>query len=131
MLQQAQPEDFVIATGEQHSVRDFVTRAAREIGIDIDWRGTGSDAHGVIASAAPDSAAKPGQRIVAIDPRYFRPAEVDTLLGDPSKAKARLGWQARTPFADLVREMMQADLALARRDALVANAGYHAPMHHE
>ena len=131
MLQQDQPEDFVIATGEQHSVRDFVTRAAREIGIDIDWRGTGSDAHGVIASAAPDSAAKPGQRIVAIDPRYFRPAEVDTLLGDPSKAKARLGWQARTPFADLVREMMQADLALARRDALVANAGYHAPMHHE
>ena len=131
MLQQDQPEDFVIATGEQHSVRDFVTRAAREIGIDIDWRGTGSDAHGVIASAAPDSAAKPGQRIVAIDPRYFRPAEVDTLLGDPSKAKARLGWQARTPFADLVREMMQADLALARRDALVADAGYHAPMHHE
>jgi GDPmannose 4,6-dehydratase len=131
MLQQAQPEDFVIATGEQHSVRDFVTRAAREFGIDIDWRGTGSDAHGVIASAAPDSAAKPGQRIVAIDPRYFRPAEVDTLLGDPSKAKARLGWQARTPFADLVREMMQADLALARRDALVADAGYHAPMHHE
>ncbi len=131
MLQQDQPEDFVIATGEQHSVRDFVTRAAREIGIDIDWRGTGSDAHGVIASAALDSAAKPGQRIVAIDPRYFRPAEVDTLLGDPSKAKAKLGWQARTPFADLVREMMQADLALARRDALVANAGYHAPMHHE
>jgi GDPmannose 4,6-dehydratase len=131
MLQQAQPEDFVIATGEQHSVRDFVTRAAHEIGIDIDWRGTGSDAHGVIATAPPDSAAKPGQRIVAIDPRYFRPAEVDTLLGDPSKAKAKLGWQARTPFADLVREMMQADLALARRDALVANAGYHAPMHHE
>ena len=131
MLQQAQPEDFVIATGEQHSVRDFVTRAAHEIGIDIDWRGTGSDAHGVIATAPPDSAAKPGQRIVAIDPRYFRPAEVDTLLGEPSKAKAKLGWQARTPFADLVREMMQADLALARRDALVANAGYHAPMHHE
>ena len=131
MLQQDQPEDFVIATGVQHSVRDFVTRAAGEIGIGIDWRGEGRDAHGVVASAPGDSAAKPGQRIVAIDPRYFRPAEVDTLLGDPSKAKAKLGWRARTPFAELVREMMQADLDLARRDALVADAGYRAPNHHE
>ena len=131
MLQQDQPEDFVIATGVQHSVRDFVTSAAGEIGIGIDWRGEGRDAHGVVASAPGDSAAKPGQRIVAIDPRYFRPAEVDTLLGDPSKAKAKLGWRARTPFAELVREMMQADLDLARRDALVADAGYRAPNHHE
>jgi len=131
MLQQDTAEDFVIATGEQHSVRDFVTRAAHEIGIGIDWRGSGSDAHGVVASAPTDSAAKPGRRIVAIDPRYFRPAEVDTLLGDPSKARARLGWVARTSFTELVREMMQSDLALARRDALVADAGYHAPTHHE
>ncbi len=131
MLQQDQPEDFVIATGVQHSVRDFVTRAAGENGIGIDWRGDGRDAHGVVASAPGESAAKPGQRIVAIDPRYFRPAEVDTLLGDPSKAKAKLGWHARTPFAELVREMMQADLDLARRDALVADAGYRAPNHHE
>ena len=121
----------MIATGVQHSVRDFVTRAAAEIGIGIDWRGSGSAAHGIVASTAADSATKPGQRIVAIDPRYFRPAEVDTLLGDPSKAKAKLGWSARTPFAELVREMMQSDLGLARRDALVADAGYRAPNHHE
>ncbi|HWT17207.1 MAG TPA: GDP-mannose 4,6-dehydratase [Patescibacteria group bacterium] len=131
MLQQDVAEDFVIATGEQHSVRDFVTRAAREVGIEIDWRGSGAEALGVVASAPADSAAKPGQRIVAIDPRYFRPAEVDTLLGDPSKAKAKLGWIARTPFADLVCEMMQSDLALARRDAMVTDAGYRAPNHHE
>jgi len=131
MLQQAEPEDFVIATGEQHSVRDFVTRAAGEIGITIDWRGSGGDAHGVVASAPADSCAKVGQRIVAIDPRYFRPAEVDTLLGDPTKAKTKLGWVARTPFAELVREMMQSDLSLARRDALVTDAGYRAPNHHE
>ncbi|MBK7143957.1 MAG: GDP-mannose 4,6-dehydratase [Xanthomonadales bacterium] len=131
MLQQAEPEDFVIATGEQHSVRDFVTRAAGEIGITIDWRGSGGDAHGIVASAPADSSAKVGQRIVAIDPRYFRPAEVDTLLGDPTKAKTKLGWVARTPFAELVREMMQADLSLARRDALVTDAGYRAPNHHE
>ncbi|MBL0040332.1 MAG: GDP-mannose 4,6-dehydratase [Xanthomonadales bacterium] len=131
MLQQDAAEDFVIATGEQHSVRDFVTRAAGEIGITIDWRGSGHDAHGIVASAPPDSAAKIGQRIVAIDARYFRPAEVETLLGDPSKAKSKLGWSARTSFAELVSEMMQSDLALARRDALVTDAGYRAPNHHE
>ncbi len=131
MLQQDVAEDFVIATGEQHSVRDFVTRAAAEVGIAIDWRGTGADAQGVVASAPADSAARPGQRIVAIDARYFRPAEVETLLGDPGKAKSKLGWVARTSFAELVSEMMQADLALARRDALVTDAGYRAPNHHE
>ena len=78
-----------------------------------------------------ESAVKPGQRIVAIDPRYFRPAEVETLLGDPSKARRQLGWHARTDFNELVREMMQADLQLARRDALVRNAGYASPNHHE
>lgn len=131
MLQQPQPEDFVIATGEQHSVRDFVTRAAAELAIAIEWRGDGANQHGVVSGAPEDSAIRPGQRIVAIDPRYFRPAEVDTLLGDPSKAKSQLGWSPKTSFAELVREMMDADLKDARRDALVRDAGYPALRHHE
>ncbi len=131
MLQHPQAEDFVIATGVQHSVRDFVNCAADELGITIDWIGNGTDEHGVVAAAAADSAAKIGQRIVAIDPRYFRPAEVETLLGDPGKARQKLGWQPRTNFETLVREMMQSDLKLAQRDALVSNAGFHSPKHHE
>ena len=131
MLQQDVAEDFVIATGVQHSVRDFVTHAATELGISIDWRGSGDAAHGVIAAAPEDSAAKVGQRIVAIDPRYFRAAEVETLLGDPSKARDKLGWTARTTFAELVAEMMAEDLNLARRDALIANAGYRAMQRNE
>jgi len=131
ILQQAEPDDFVVATGEQHSVRDFVTRAAADIGIVIDWCGSGLDAHGVVASAPADSHARVGQRIVAVDARYFRPSEVETLLGAPAKAQAKLGWTARTSFAELVSEMMQADLALAQRDALVVDAGYSVPAPHE
>jgi GDPmannose 4,6-dehydratase len=126
MLQQPTPEDYVIATGVQHSVRDFVERAADELGIAIEWRGEGAEEHGVIASAPADSLAKAGQRIVAIDPRYYRPAEVETLLGDPTKAREKLGWEPRIGFDELVREMMQSDLALARRDALIVGAGYRA-----
>jgi GDPmannose 4,6-dehydratase len=131
MLQQDQAEDFVIATGEQHSVRDFVSRAAHEIGMTIDWRGEGSASQGVVATVSADSKATIGQRVVAIDPRYFRPAEVETLLGDPSRAAAKLGWRARTSFSELVAEMMRSDLDLARRDAMVTDAGYRAPNHHE
>ncbi len=131
MLQQDVAEDFVIATGVQHSVRDFVSHAAAELGVRIDWKGEGADETGVVAEAPKDSALKPGQRLVAIDPRYFRPAEVDTLLGDPAKAKAKLDWSPQTSFAELVREMMSADLDLARRDALVQHAGYRVPDHHE
>lgn len=131
MLQQPQPEDFVIATGEQHSVRDFVERAAGELGIALEWRGTGTDEHAIVTSAPGGSTVKPGQRIVAIDPRYYRPAEVDTLLGDASKARAKLGWTARTGFEDLVREMMAADLSLAQRDALVSQSGFRVAGHHE
>ncbi|TPG47845.1 GDP-mannose 4,6-dehydratase [Rhodanobacter glycinis] len=131
MLQQDSPEDFVIATGVQHSVREFVDGAAGELGIRIEWIGSGIEEHGIVASAPTESAVKPGQRIVAIDPRYFRPAEVETLLGDPSKARQQLGWRARTDFNELVREMMQADLQLARRDALVRSAGYASPNYHE
>jgi GDPmannose 4,6-dehydratase len=131
MLQQDEPEDYVIATGVQHSVRDFVTRAAGELGVSIDWQGSGPDERGVVASAPSDSAMIPGQCITAIDPRYFRPAEVETLLGDPRKAREKLGWVPTTTFEELVAEMMLADLSLARRDALVTEAGYRAPKNHE
>jgi GDPmannose 4,6-dehydratase len=126
MLQQSEPEDYVIATGIQHSVRDFVEHAAAELGVTLAWDGSGADECGIVVSAPEDSALKPGRRIVAIDPRYYRPAEVETLLGDASKARERLGWVPRIGFAELVQEMMRSDLALARRDALVVSAGYRA-----
>jgi GDPmannose 4,6-dehydratase len=131
MLQQTQAEDYVIATGEQHAVREFVDCAARELGMTLEWLGNGLAEKAVLASAPTDSAAKPGQCIVAIDPRYHRPAEVDTLLGDPSKAREKLGWIARTGFDDLVREMMTADLSHAHRDALVERSGFRIAQHHE
>ncbi len=126
MLQQAQPEDYVIATGEQHSVREFVEQAAGGLGIRIEWHGSGIEERGIVASTAPDSRVKPGQCIVAIDPRYHRPAEVETLLGDASKARERLGWTPRIQFSELVGEMIRSDLELAKRDALVVGAGYRA-----
>ncbi len=131
MLQQEAPEDFVIATGVQHSVRQFVDCAAAELGISLDWQGSGAEETGVVRAAPADSLAKPGQRIVAVDPRYRRPAEVDTLLGDPSKAREKLGWTPKTPFAELVAEMMREDLKVAQRDSLVRDAGYRAFDHHE
>ena len=131
MLQQDTPEDYVIATGVQHSVRDFVTHAAGELGVEIDWQGSGEEERGIVRSAPADSAMKPGQCITAIDRYYFRPAEVETLLGDPTKAREKLGWVPTTSFEDLVAEMMQADLSLARRDALVTQAGYRTPSNHE
>jgi GDPmannose 4,6-dehydratase len=116
MLQQEEPEDYVIATGEQHSVRDFVTIAAREVGIEVRWEGSGTGEKGYDVAT--------GKGIVAVDPRYFRPTEVDTLLGDASKAREKLGWEPAISFADLVREMVREDLAEAERDALCAREGY-------
>lgn len=110
MLQQETPEDYVIATGEQDSVREFVDLAAREIGIQVRWVGTGVDEKGIDAAT--------GICIVAIDPRYFRPTEVETLLGDATKARERLGWAPRITFSELVREMVNEDLKGAERDAL-------------
>jgi len=122
MLQQPQAEDYVIATGEQHSVREFVEAAAAELGMKIRWKGKGADEKGYDA----------GNRcIVAIDPRYFRPAEVDTLLGDASKARTKLGWKPRVSFRELVAEMAQADLREAERSHLVKEHGYTAFDHHE
>lgn len=123
MLQQDEPDDFVIATGEQHSVREFVGLAASQLGMQIEWRGTGVDECGVNL--------RNGQTVVKIDPRYFRPTEVDTLLGDPSKAKAKLGWKAEISFEQLVHEMVASDLEGARRDALIAREGFKTYKHHE
>ena len=115
MLQQEKPEDFVIATGVQHSVRDFVVAAANELGIQISWRGKGVDEKGYDVA---------GRCIVAVDARYFRPTEVETLLGDSTKARAKLGWAPRTTFAQLVAEMVTKDLQAAERDVLVRQHGY-------
>lgn len=131
MLQQPKPEDYVIATGTQHSVREFVERAAQELGIELEWRGTGEQEYAVVTRSPSDSKARTGQRIVAVDPRYYRPAEVDTLLGDASKARAKLGWTARSGFNELVREMMAADLSIAQRDSLVEQSGFQIARHHE
>jgi GDPmannose 4,6-dehydratase len=126
MLQQDKPEDFVIATGRQHSVRQFVELAARELGIEIAWQGEGVNERGVIASISGDKApgVAVGQRIVAVDPQYFRPTEVETLLGDPSRARNRLGWEPRTSFETMVQEMVAHDLDTARRHKLLASHGY-------
>lgn len=131
MLQHDNPEDYVIATGSQYTVREFVEQAAATVGIELGWQGHGLDEHAVVVHSPTDSAATLGRRIVAIDPRYFRPTEVDSLLGDPSKARLKLGWSSRTSFTELVREMMLADLTIARRDALVHAAGFPSTHHHE
>lgn len=123
MLQQEEPEDFVIATGEQYSVREFVTLAAEHCGIEIDWQGDGVEEKGINKTT--------GDVIVEIDPRYFRPAEVETLLGDPTKAKEKLGWVPRTSFAQLVEEMITEDLKIASRDSLNEKVGYKVFNHHE
>ncbi len=126
MLQQDKPEDYVIATGVQHSVRHFVELAAAELGITIAWQGSGVDETGVIAAIEGDRAAgaRVGQTIVAVDPKYFRPTEVETLLGDPGKARTQLGWVPRTTLAELVREMVAHDLDKARRHALLKSHGF-------
>lgn len=122
MLQQEQPEDFVIATGEQFSVRQFVDAAAKELGLSIRWEGEGVDEKGFDEQ---------GHCIVAVDPRYFRPTEVETLLGDASKAQQKLGWKPRVLFEELVAEMAREDLKSAQKDELVKQHGYATPLQHE
>jgi GDPmannose 4,6-dehydratase len=121
MLQQDQPEDFVISSGVQYSVGEFASAAAEKLGIVIRWQGVGVGERGFDGS---------GNCIVQIDPRYFRPTEVDGLLGDSSKAREKLGWTPRTSFDDLVSEMVREDLRSAERDALVEKHGYHASYSH-
>jgi GDPmannose 4,6-dehydratase len=132
ILQQPDPDDFVIATGQQKSVREFVEIAALELGISIAWEGAGADEIGRVAgNADTDSSPRIGDVIVRIDPHYYRPTEVDSLLGDPTKAKQRLGWKPRISFAQLVQEMVQHDLTLAKRDTLIAKEGYTTFNYHE
>ena len=122
MLQQEQPEDFVIATGVQYSVRDFVNIAAKELGIAVRW-----DGEGLTEKGYDDT----GKCIVSVDPRYFRPTEVETLLGDPSKAKAKLGWEPKITFDELVKEMVREDLKSAERDQLMKRHGYNTKAYHD
>jgi GDPmannose 4,6-dehydratase len=123
MLQQDEPEDFVIATGKQYSVRDFVVAAGSLLDMNIEWHGEGVDEAGIDAAT--------GRTLIRVDPRYFRPTEVDTLLGDATMAREKLGWTAEVTFPELVAEMVEADLDLAKRDALVAKEGYKVYSHHE
>jgi GDPmannose 4,6-dehydratase len=123
MLQQDEADDYVIATGKQYSVRQFIEFGAAALEMQIEWQGSGVDEVGIDKES--------GKQIVAIDPRYFRPTEVETLLGDPSKAKKVLGWEAKTTVNEMVREMVAADYADAKRDALVKDAGYQTFDRHE
>jgi GDPmannose 4,6-dehydratase len=122
MLQQDKPEDFVIATGVQYSVRDFVNAAAKELGMTIIWKGRGVEEKGYDIA---------GKCIVAVDSRYFRPTEVETLLGDASKARNKLGWTPKITFDELVSEMVREDLKDAQKDELVKKHGYHTFNNHE
>jgi len=130
MLQQDQPEDFVIATGVQYSVRDFVSAAAKELGMQIRWEGEGVEERGVL-EGGHGSSANSERVIVRVDPLYFRPTEVETLLGDPTKAKEKLGWSPKITFDELVAEMVCEDLKSAERDELIKNHGYKAMDYHE
>jgi GDPmannose 4,6-dehydratase len=123
MLQQEEPEDFVIATGKQFSVRDFVILAAKELNIDIDWQGKGVDEKGYNR--------KTGERIVEVDPNYFRPTEVETLLGNPAKAKEKLGWVPEISFEEMVSEMVKQDLVQAQKDQLCQTHGFDVLNHNE
>jgi GDPmannose 4,6-dehydratase len=123
MLQQDKADDFVIATGEQHSVREFVSHAGNVLGMQIEWSGAGVDEIGTDA--------KTGKVIVRVDPRYFRPTEVETLLGDPSKAFAKLGWKPEISFQQLVKEMIEKDLDQARRAGVMAREGFKTYQHAE
>ncbi len=141
MLQQEEPDDYVIASGEQHSVREFVELAAKELGIGLRWEGDGVDEMGIVTDLAAEASGAggtltgkdltSGSVIIRVDSRYFRPTEVETLWGDPSKAKNKLGWEPKTPFVELVREMVRSDLKEARRDDLCRNEGFKVLNYHE
>jgi GDPmannose 4,6-dehydratase len=137
ILQQPEPDDFVIATGEYHTVREFATLAFKEVGIELEWRGDGINEHGIVKSISPElsilrsalplgssknSQLSIGQTLVEVDPKYFRPAEVDQLLGNPAKAKAKLGWNPqKTTFEDLVKIMVQHDMKFVKKLFLKAH----------
>ena len=121
MLQQEKPEDFVIATGKQYSVRQLCANAFSKAGIEIDWQGSGVDERGIVASVKPldgETKVKPGDAVVQVDPHYFRPTEVETLLGDPTKAREKLGWTPEITFEEMIAEMVENDIKEAQMDVL-------------
>lgn len=125
MLQQDEADDFVLATGVTTTVRDFVIMSFREVGVELEWSGTGVDEVGTIATVSnPDFPLAAGKEVVSVDPRYFRPTEVDLLLGDPAKAKAKLGWEATYTLAEMCSEMVRADIEVFRKDQLLKEAGF-------
>ena len=126
MLQQDQPEDFVIATGVQFTVREFITRSAKQLGITLKFEGKDEQEKGIVAAIEGDKAPalKVGDVIVQVDPRYYRPTEVETLLGDPSKAKAKLGWVPEITLDQMIVEMVANDLDQAKQHALLKNHGF-------
>ena len=136
-MQQDKPEDFAIATGEQHSVREFVDLSAKELGITLRWQGEGVEEVGIIESLdtskdeLPGSCPAVGSVIVRVDPRYYRPCEVETLLGDPAKSRKQLGWVPKISFTEMVIEMVSADLEEAKRDKLVQSSGFKTFERHE
>jgi len=134
MLQQDQPEDYVIATGQQHSVRSFVDYAAAELGFSLKWNGEGVSEVGTVDSVnktVDSPKVEPGQEVVRVDPRYFRPTEVESLLGSSDKAKEKLGWTPKTGFEEMVTEMVRVDLEEAQRDSLCRTEGYQTFNYHE
>jgi GDPmannose 4,6-dehydratase len=132
MLQQDVPEDFVISTGVQYSVRQFIEFAAAEVGVEIDFEGSGDKEIGIVRAVNGSKAnVRPGEVIVRVDPRYYRPTEVETLLGDSTKAREKLGWVPRIKFREMVKEMIEADYMKARKDSLVRLAGFQSFNHHE
>jgi GDPmannose 4,6-dehydratase len=131
MLQQEQPEDFVIATGIQYSVRDFVNAVAKELGMQLRWEGRGLAETAIVVDPGSLGGARAGQVVVSVDPRYFRPTEVETLLGDATKAHTMLGWKPRISFDQLVKEMVASDLDGARKYSLVRDNGFIAYAHNE
>lgn len=125
MLQQSQPEDFVIATGTMTTVRDFAVKAFAEIGVGLEFRGQGKEEGGFVVSCSnPEFQLKTGKQVIAVDPLYYRPTEVELLIGDPSKAKEKLGWTPKHTLDDLIREMVHSDIQLFRRDQLLREAGF-------
>jgi GDPmannose 4,6-dehydratase len=133
MLQQEQPEDFVIATGVQYSVRQFIEWTARNLGMTLHFEGTGVNERGIVAAVAGDQApaVEVGDTVVRVDPRYFRPSEVETLLGDPTKARETLGWVPEISAQDMCAEMVREDLKLARQHALLVKHGHHVAVSRE
>jgi GDPmannose 4,6-dehydratase len=131
MLQQDEPEDFVIATGITTTVRDFIRLTFKELGAELEFKGKGKDEKGFIIVCDENLGLKPGQEVVAVDPNYFRPTEVDLLIGDATKAKEKLGWQPKYTLQEMVKEMIDYDLELFRKQKLLIQAGFHVLPQHE